>query len=157
MLAWRSYQEDILFDDFDDFDFLLNEFEEFESYSTKIAGRKYQAVSTDEVIAQVDHLTGGQKRLLKEVLDKHTVLFDGKLGCYTGDKVHLKLIDNFTPSWKRAYPVPFTREKAFKDELDAMVKEGSIERFFDTSEWAAPSFIIPKQDGTVRFINDIRN
>ena len=28
MLAWRPYQEDILFDDFDDFDFLLNEFEE---------------------------------------------------------------------------------------------------------------------------------
>ena len=84
------------------------------------------------------------------------MLFDGKLGCYTGDEVHLKLIDNFTPSWKRAYPVPFTREKAFKDELDAMVKEGSIERFFDTSEWTAPSFIIPKQDGTVRFINDFK-
>ena len=49
MLAWISYQEDILFDDFD---FLLNEFEEFESYVTGIAGRKYQAVSTDEVIAQ---------------------------------------------------------------------------------------------------------
>ena len=73
--------------------------------------RKYKAVSTDEVIAQLDHLTGGQKQLLKRVLDKHTVLFDGKLGCYTGDKVHLESIDNFTPSWKRAYPVPFTREK----------------------------------------------
>ena len=24
------------------------------------------------------------------------------------------------------------------------------------SEWAAPSFIIPKQDDTVRFINDFR-
>ena len=51
-----------------------------------------------EVIAQLDHLTGGQKQLLKKVLDKHTVLFDGKLGCYTGDKVHLELIDNAKPS-----------------------------------------------------------
>ena len=25
-----------------------------------------------------------------------------------------------------------------------------------SSEWAAPSFIIPKQGGTVRFINDFR-
>ena len=33
MLAWRSYQEDILFDDLDGFDSLLDEFEEFESYS----------------------------------------------------------------------------------------------------------------------------
>ena len=32
------------------------------------------------------------------------MLFDGKIGCYTGKKVHLELIDNFTPSWKRAYP-----------------------------------------------------
>ena len=108
------------------------------------------------MIAQLDHLTGGQKQLLKNVLDKHTVLFDGKLGCYTGEKVHLELIDNATPSWKRAYPVPFTREKAFKNELDEMVKEKSIERCHEQSEWAAPSFIIPKQDDTVRFINDFR-
>ena len=65
MSAWRSYQEDILFDDFDNFDSLLNEFEEFESYATEIKGRKYQTVSTNEVIAQLDHLTGGQKQLLK--------------------------------------------------------------------------------------------
>ena len=84
--------------------------------------------------AQLGHLTGGQKRLLKEVLDKHTVSFDEKLGCYTGDKVHLEIIDNYKLSWKRAYPVPFTKEKAYKDELDAMVKEGSTERCHDISE-----------------------
>ena len=37
-----------------------------------------------------------------------------------------------------------------------MVNEGSVERCHESSEWAAPSFIIPKQDGTVRFINDFR-
>ena len=37
-----------------------------------------------------------------------------------------------------------------------MVNEGSIERCHQISEWAAPSFIIPKQDGNVRFINDFR-
>ena len=60
MLAWRSYQEDILFDDFDidQFNSILDEFEEFnECYATtEIKARKYQAVSTDEVIAQLDHL-----------------------------------------------------------------------------------------------------
>ena len=95
--------------------------------------------------------------MLKSVLGKHTVLFDGKLGCYTGDKVHLELIDNYTPSWKRAYPVPFTKERVFKDELDLMENEGTISRIFKPSRWAAPSFIIPKQNGTVRFINDFRD
>ena len=59
MLAWRSYQEEILFDDFDFdwFDSILDEFE-FELYATtEIKERKYQAVSTNEVIAQLDHLT----------------------------------------------------------------------------------------------------
>ena len=63
MLAWRSYQEDILYDELVRFDSILDEFEEFnECYATtEIKARKYQAVSTDEVIAQLDHLTGGQK------------------------------------------------------------------------------------------------
>ena len=60
----------INFDDFDNFDFPLDEFEEFESYSTEIAGRKYPAVSTYKVIALLDHLTGGQKKLLKEVKER---------------------------------------------------------------------------------------
>ena len=84
------------------------------------------------------------------------MLFDGKLGCYTGEKVHIESIDSFKLSWKRAYPVPFTREKAFKDELDAMVEENFIKRIFEASEWAVLSFIIPKQDDSVRFISDFR-
>ena len=138
MFTWMQYQEDILFDEvegmfphFDEIDSDL--LDEFEAFTTEITGRKYQAVATDEVVAQQDHLTGGQKRLLKSVLDKHTVLFDGKLGCYTGDKVHLELIDNYTPSWKRAYPVPFTKKKVFKDELDLMENEGTISQIFKPS------------------------
>ena len=110
MIIWMQYQEDILFDEIEGFladdlvelEFDFDLLDEFESFMADITGRKYQVASTDEVVAQQDHLTGGQKWLLKSVLDKHTVLFDGKLGCYTADKIHLDLIDNFTPSWKRA-------------------------------------------------------
>ena len=142
-----QYQEDILFDEVDgmfpNFDEINSDLlDEFEAFTTEITGRKYQAVATDEVVAHQDHLTGGQKRLLKSVLDKHTVLFDGKLGRYTGAEVHLELIDNYTPSWKKAYPVPFTKEKVFKDELDLMEDEGTLSRIFKPSRWAAPSFII---------------
>ena len=107
--------------------------DEFESFTEEITGRKYQAVSTDKVVLKQDHLTGEQKRLLISVLDKHTVLFDGKLGRYTGDEVHLELINNYTPSWKRAYPVPFTKEKVFKDELSLMEEEGTIKQIFKPS------------------------
>ena len=98
MFTWMQYQKDILFDEIegilaDNLDEL-----EFEAFASEIAGRKYHAVSTDKVVVQQDHLTPEKKDLLQLVLDKHTVLFDGKLGCYTGDKVHLELIDNYTLS-----------------------------------------------------------
>ena len=108
MFTWMQYQEDNLFDEleghfldrFDELEFNFDELNEFESFTSEITGRKYQAVSTEEVIAQQDQLIAEQKEILKSVLDKHIMLFDGKLSCYTGDKVHLELIDNFTPVGK---------------------------------------------------------
>ena len=127
-----QYQEDILFVEIEgcfhnnEFEFDSNLLDEFESFTTKITGRKYQVVSTEEVISQQDQLSTEQKQKLKSVLDKHTVIFDAKLGCYTGGKVHLESIDNYRLSWKRVYSVPFTKEKVFKDELDLMENEGTI-------------------------------
>ena len=139
MFTWMQYQKDILFDKiegtfpnkFDEFD--SNLLDELKSFAADITGRKYQVVSTEEVISQQDQLSAEQKQKLKSVLDKQTVLFDGKLGHYTGDKVHLESIDNYTLSWKRAYPVPFTKEKVFKDELDLIENESTISQIFKLS------------------------
>lgn len=111
MFAWMGYQEDILFDELNEFDSILDELDKFKSFSTQITGRKYQTVSTEEVFSQQDHLIGGQKMLLKSILDKHAVLFDGKLDYQSKDKVHLELIGNFKLPWKRVYPVLFTKGK----------------------------------------------
>ena len=40
-------------------------------------------------------------------------------------------------------------------EVDCLCQLGVLKKV-NRSEWAAPSFIIPKKDGTVRFINDFR-
>ena len=40
-------------------------------------------------------------------------------------------------------------------EVERLIKEGVL-RKINRSEWAAPTFIIPKKDGTVRFISDFR-
>lgn len=157
MFTWMQYHKDILFDEIEGILADILDELEFKTFALEITGRKYQAVSTEEVIAQHDQLTAEQKQMLKLVLDKHTVLFDGKVGCYTGDKVHLELIDNYTLFWKQAYPVSFTKEKVFKDKLDLMENEGTISWIFKPSWWAAPSFIITKQKGAVRVINDFRD
>ena len=57
-----------LFDDINKFDPQLDEFEEFEPFATGISRRKYQAVLTDEVVAQQDQLN-------QEVVENLTMAF----------------------------------------------------------------------------------
>ena len=40
-------------------------------------------------------------------------------------------------------------------EVDQLVKAGILQKV-NRSEWAAPTFIIPKKDKTERFITDFR-
>jgi hypothetical protein len=47
------------------------------------------------------------------------------------------------------------QRRTLKVELDRLIKIGLLKRV-NCSEWAFPSFIIPKKDHTVRFINDLR-
>jgi hypothetical protein len=41
-------------------------------------------------------------------------------------------------------------------EVDQLVEIGGVLKKVNRCEWAAPSFIIPKKDGPVWFINDFR-
>ena len=91
MFTWMQYQEDVLFDELEGS--FADKLEKFESFTTEITGKKYQAISTEEMIAQQKQLT---------------------LGCYTGDKVHLELIDNFTLSWKKAYSSSIYQRKSIQ-------------------------------------------
>ena len=59
------------------------------------------------------------------------------------------------PHHARPFPVPKIHELTLKSEIDRLVRAGIL-RKVNRSEWAAPTFIIPKKDGTVRFISDFR-
>jgi len=55
----------------------------------------------------------------------------------------------------KAYPVPKAYEGTLKLEIDRLVQAGVL-RKVNRSEWAFPTFIIPKKDGSVRVITDFR-
>ena len=123
--------------------------------ATEIDSAKYQRVEIDDVVAKAVHLTHEQQNDLTNLLNRFTRLFSGKLGHYPGDPVHIEIDPQAKPVHKRHYPVPRVHEQTFKQELERLVKIGVLERC-GPSEWAAPTFIIPKKDNTVRFVSDFR-
>ena len=121
----------------------------------KILDAKYEAADLDQVCASQDELTSEQQHQLCELLGKHESLFDGTLGTWTGSKVKLELLDGAKPYHARAFPIPRVHLETLKVEVDRLVQLGVLKRV-NRSEWAAPTFVIPKKDKSVRFISDFR-
>ena len=82
-------------------------------------------------------------------------VFDGTLGTFHTKPVHLELKKDAVPKHHKAFPVAKIHEVTLKKELDWLCKLGVLKKNSD-STWAAPTFIIPKKNGTVRFISDFR-
>ena len=83
-------------------------------YAIEILDAKYEKVSTDDCVQQLDHLTPQQKKDLKEVLNTYTKLFNGTLGVYPHRKSHINLVDGAVPKHTRPYPVPVIHIDVFK-------------------------------------------
>ncbi len=65
--------------------------------ATEILDAKYEKVLVDDVIDQLTHLNAQQKSDIRQVLNKHTKLFDGTLGVYPHRTFHIDLAPGATP------------------------------------------------------------
>ncbi len=80
-------------------------------------------------------------------------MFDGTLGVYPHNKVHIDIDPNAKPMHSRPYPVPQIHLKIFM-KCNHLVRIG-VSASQQESEWASPSFITPKKDGRVRWISNL--
>ncbi len=112
-------------------------------------------MDTLEVAKAQKHLTPEQQDDLASLLSKYTKLFSGKLGLYPNKKLHFELMPNARPVYKRPYTVAHAHRAVFKQELDRLVELNVLEPC-GPSAWGAPTFIIPKKDGRVRWVSDFR-
>ena len=82
-------------------------------------------------------------------------LFDGTLGDWNTSPARLELRQNYSPYVGRAYPIPKCHQDVFRKEVDRLEDLGVL-KWEGDSEWGSPTFIIPKKQGTVRFLTDFR-
>ena len=122
----------------------------------RILDAKYEKANLEELVEkECKHLTEEERVALLELLHKYEELFDGTLGHWSGEDYNIELKPGVTPYHARPFPIPRAYEQTLRMEVERLCKIGVLKKV-NRSEWAAPTFIIPKTDKTVRFISDFR-
>ena len=69
--------------------------------------------------------------------------------------VSLQMKDGAQPYHGRLFPIPKNHVETTKKEIQRLCNLGVL-KWQDDSEWALPTFIIPKKDNTVHVVSDFR-
>jgi len=121
----------------------------------RILDAKCDKADIEKICKEQAELDKLQREQLAVLLCKCEALFDGQLGRWHGQEVKLELQEGTKPHHARACNAPQCHMQTLKAEVDCLVKIGVLKKV-NRSEWAAPTFVIPKKDGSVRFISDFR-
>ena len=114
----------------------------------------------DTVIAKYLSIPLHQKRKLTretkklgrrvEVLTEFEDLFIVALGDWDTEPVSFELKEGAKPYHSRAFPIPKVHKENILNAIKRLIEIGV--EWQPSSEWAAPSFIQPKKNNTVRFL-----
>ena len=96
-----------------------------------------------------------ESKSLHDVLEKHSTLFEEKLGCLKGTEIKLNVDSNATPKFFKARSVPLALKGKVEAELDKLESMGIISPV-QFSRWAAPIVPVLKQNGAVRICGDYK-
>ena len=121
----------------------------------RILDSNYAKANLDEVAEAATNLTEAERSMLLDLLKEFEDLFDGTLGQWNTAPVEIELKPDVKPVSARWYPVPHINKETFRKELMRLVEIGVLDPVQE-SEYGTPVFIIPKKEGTVRFITDFR-
>ena len=101
------------------------------------------------------HLEPSQQEKLLSLLLDYESLFDGTLGDWNRPLVSIKMKEGAKPYHGRPYPTPQIHNATLMKKINRLESIGVLKRQ-SSSQWASPTFIIPKRDITVRTITNFR-
>ncbi|POM79318.1 Retrovirus Polyprotein [Phytophthora palmivora] len=103
-----------------------------------------------------DYLSESEQVDLLKLLTKfEPTVFSGKVGSWKGEPYEIPTKPNLVPYHGKPYPIPHSLLETTKKEIARLEKLKIIAKC-ERSPWAAPSFIIPKANKTVRTLCDLR-
>ena len=92
---------------------------------------------------------------LDKLKERYKDIFKTDLGCLRGVQGSLNLVQDATPKFMKARPVPYALRPKIDVELERMEAEGIISPV-SWSEWATPVVPVVKQNGNVRICGDFK-
>ena len=93
------------------------------------------------------------KNSLLKLLQKYQRISYVTLAKCKGSDHNIEFKEDVEPYHAEPFPLPKTQEPTLKKEVDRLIKIGILKKI-NNSQWAAPTFIIPKKYG--KFIFDFR-
>jgi hypothetical protein len=84
---------------------------------------------------------------------KYESLFKGTLGDWRTKPVSSQLREGVSPYHSQVFPLSKIHKDTIIKEVERLCKMGVLEQQ-QASEWALPSFIIPKKNNTVCFLSN---
>jgi hypothetical protein len=113
-----------------------------------ILDAKYERANLREIAQSAEHLCQRRRDRLYTTLKRHEELFNGSLGKWNMQDYEIELQPDAKPYHAKPFPIPQAYTATLKMEVERLCKVGVL-RQVNQSEWAAPTFIIPKKDGSV--------
>ena len=122
----------------------------------EILDAKYDKADLPAIIREnCSHISATDREMLLSLLLRYESLFDGTWGDWNLPPVSFELKEGTKPYHGKAYQIPHIHKATFMKEIERLCDIGVLS-WQPASKWAAPSFIIPKKDHTVRTISDFR-
>ena len=115
----------------------------------------YEKADLEKITSECQNLNVEERESLLTLLTKYESLFDGTLGFRNHEEYDIEPQPGVKPYHARAYPIPKIHEQTLRTELERLCSIGVLQKV-NRSDWVALTFIIPKKNGTVRFISDFR-
>ena len=122
----------------------------------RILDANYKKADLQAIVSDnCTHLSSNDQIKLLRLLTEFESLFDGTLGAWRTTPVTFELKEGAKPYHGRSFPIPHFHEETIMKEVNRLLELDVLE-WQPLSEWAAPSFIQAKKNGTVRFLTDFR-